>query len=117
MTKDKTREIKGISFNHENKNDNEILNYIESLGVPFGSYVKLLIRKDMNNNFAPAHENNNDEIVQGLKEISKALQNINIVSTGTVTTGEKEVALADEKEDLAEEQTNAIENLLRFSKQ
>ncbi len=41
------RELKPISFNPDTKSDKEILDYIDELGVSFGSYVKLLIRKDM----------------------------------------------------------------------
>ena len=41
------RELKPISFNNSNRKDMELLNYVDSLGVSFGSYVKLLIRKDM----------------------------------------------------------------------
>ena len=41
------RELKNISFNKSNKKDMELLNHVDSLGVSFGSYVKLLIRKDM----------------------------------------------------------------------
>lgn len=41
------RELKNISFNKSNRKDMELLNHVDSLGVSFGSYVKLLIRKDM----------------------------------------------------------------------
>lgn len=41
------RELKPVSFNPDTKVDREMLEYIEELGVSFGSYVKLLIRKDM----------------------------------------------------------------------
>jgi len=46
MSKDKTRTLKNISFNLNSENDMKMLEYAESFDS-FGSYVKDLIKKDM----------------------------------------------------------------------
>lgn len=71
------RELKPISFNPDTKSDKEILDYIDELGVSFGSYVKLLIRKDMRAGSSLKGLNDNSEIAEQLKELVSVLKNIN----------------------------------------
>ncbi len=72
------RELKPISFNPDTKSDKEILDYIDELGVSFGSYVKLLIRKDMRSGVSLNELNGNNEIAEQLKELVSVLKNNNI---------------------------------------
>lgn len=73
------RELKPISFNPETKSDKEILDYIDELGVSFGSYVKLLIRKDMRVGSSLKEVNDNSgEIAEQLKELVSVLKNNDI---------------------------------------
>lgn len=72
------RELKPISFNPDTKSDKEILDYIDELGVSFGSYVKLLIRKDMRAGVSLNELNGNNEIAEQLKELVSVLKNNNI---------------------------------------
>ncbi|MGV2804715.1 hypothetical protein GNF85_13725 [Clostridium perfringens] len=72
------RELKPISFNPDTKSDKEILDYIDELGVSFGSYVKLLIRKDMRSGSSLKELNDNNEIAEQLKELVSVLKNNNI---------------------------------------
>lgn len=52
-------------------NEQDLLDWINSLGKPFATYVKDLIRKDMNN------QSNRDELKSIFKEV---LKEINITS-------------------------------------
>lgn len=77
------RELKPVSFNPDTKADKEMLDYIEELGISFGSYVKLLIRKDMRAGGTVVTETNNEtaEIASQLKEL------VSIFKGGTVSIG------------------------------
>ena len=69
------RELKPVSFNPDTKVDREMLEYIEELGVSFGSYVKLLIRKDMGVGSTVSNETNDTaEIASQLKELVSILK-------------------------------------------
>ncbi len=87
MAKGSKRELKPVSFNDSEK-DRELLAYMESMGVSFSSYVKLLIRKDMEGAFdkvktAPATPTGGEmaEIAGSLKEL------VQIFKSGTVSIG------------------------------
>lgn len=112
------RELKPVSFNPESsKADREMLEYIEELGVSFGSYVKLLIRKDMRAGGTIVSETNDTaEIASQLKELVSIFKagNISIGNTGTFET-ENEIAISNEEPEETEEekaQRLAMESLL-----
>lgn len=100
------RELKPISFNPDTKSDKEILDYIDELGVSFGSYVKLLIRKDMRAGSSLKELNDNSEIAEQLKELVSVLKNIN-TDTKKMTYETKE----NEKE---KKQRLAMENFMNM---
>lgn len=91
------RELKPVSFNPDTKADKEMLEYIEELGVSFGSYVKLLIRKDMR---AGNTVIETGEIVNEFKEL------VNILKTGVKNKIENQVNSKDS--------INSIENKLDY---
>lgn len=108
------RELKPVSFNPDTKADREILDYIEELGVSFGSYVKLLIRKDMRAGGSTVSETNDTaEIASQLKELVSIFRagNISIGNTGTneinneiaIETAEAEETEEERKQRLAME--------------
>lgn len=111
------RELKPVSFNPESsKADREMLEYIEELGVSFGSYVKLLIRKDMRAGGTVVSETNDTaEIASQLKELVSIFKagNISIGNTGTNETMETAVTV-EEPEETEEEKAQrlAMESLL-----
>lgn len=114
------RELKPVSFNTDTKVDKEILEYIEDLGVPFGSYVKLLIRKDMKrNNFNYTDDESYNVAVQ-LKELVDTLKNINVkvMEDKNYIDESSELNIKKEIEESKEEkkQRMAIENLLNMGK-
>lgn len=93
------RELKPVSFNPDTKADKEMMEYIEGLGVSFGSYVKLLIRKDMRAGSAVLNETNDTaEIASQLKELVSIFKvgNISIGNTGTIET-DNEIAITNEE--------------------
>lgn len=107
------RELKPVSFNPDTKADREILEYIEELGVSFGSYVKLLIRKDMRAGGSTVSETNDTaEIASQLKELVSIFKagNISIGNTGTNETDNE----TDKPEETDEErkQRLAMESFL-----
>lgn len=111
------RELKPVSFNPEvSKADKEILEYIEELGIPFGSYVKLLIRKDMRAGTIIKETNDVAEIVSQLKELVSVLKagNIAIGNTSTNDTINETVVTVEEPEETEEERKQRIvmENFL-----
>ena len=112
------RELKPVSFNPESsKADKEMLEYIEELGVSFGSYVKLLIRKDMKAGSAVVNETNDTaEIASQLKELVSIFKagSISIGNTGTNET-DNEIAITSGEPKETEEQREqriAMQNLL-----
>lgn len=116
------RELKPVSFNPDTKADREILEYIEELGVSFGSYVKLLIRKDMRAGGSMVSETNDTaEIASQLKELVSIFKagNISIGNTGTYETN-NEIAIdttkTAEPEETEEErkQRLAMESFLKM---
>lgn len=105
------RELKPVSFNTENKSDREILEYIEELGVSFGTYVKLLIKKDMKSSNS---DNNKDDVSKYLKEL------VDIFKSGEIVLAQSKDSMKNEEIDKSEsvetkeehEQRLAIENML-----
>lgn len=81
------RNLKPVSFNPEtSKSDREILEYIEELGVSFGSYVKYLIQKDMKAVSTIQYDTNDTkEIAKQLGELVNVLKNKS-VSIGAYET-------------------------------
>lgn len=81
------RNLKPVSFNPEtSKSDREILEYIEELGVSFGSYVKYLIQKDMKAVSTIQYDTKDTkEIAKQLGELVNVLKNKS-VSIGTYET-------------------------------
>ena len=57
--------IKPVSLNE--KNDRDIIEHIEALNISFASYVRDLIRKDMNKTDAPEEKSEIGELVSLLK--------------------------------------------------
>lgn len=115
------RELKPVSFNPDTKADKEILDYIEELGVSFGSYVKLLIRKDMRAGTTVINETNDTaEIASQLRELVSVLKTgtISIGNTGTNETlnetNNETVVTVEEPEETEEErkQRLAMESFL-----
>ena len=107
------RELKPISFNPDTKSDKEILDYIDELGVSFGSYVKLLIRKDMRSGSSLKQLNDNSEIAEQLKELVSVLKNNNI----TINTDTKKMIYeTDEIKESEKEkkQRLAMENFMNM---
>lgn len=103
------RELKPISFNPDTKSDKEILDYIDELGVSFGSYVKLLIRKDMRAGSSLKGLNDNSEIAEQLKELVSVLKNIN--TDTKKMTYETDETKENEKE---KKQRLAMENFMNM---
>lgn len=98
-----SRNIKPVSFG---KQDDDILEYIETLDVKFGTYVKKLIRQDMYN------KNQNDEIRELVKTINTLLSSGNIkVAQGTPDTQD-----APEKSKVSDAQKSSIMNILNKKK-
>lgn len=114
------RELKPISFNPDNKADKEILEYIEELGISFGSYVKLLIRKDMRAGGSVVSEinetNDTREIASQLKELVSVLKAGNIsIGSAVVNETDKETyneivatVATDEPEETEEEKAQRL---------
>lgn len=68
MSKDKTRTLKNISFSLNNEKDMKMLEYAESFDS-FGTYVKDLIKKDMESKDCfNRMANSLDELVNILKD-------------------------------------------------
>ena len=91
-----SRNIKPVSFG---KQDDDILEYIETLDVKFGTYVKKLIRQDMQN------KNQNDDIKELIKTINTLLSSGNI----KVAQG---IPDAPEKPKVSDAQKSSIMNIL-----
>lgn len=91
-----SRNIKPVSFG---KQDDDILEYIETLDVKFGTYVKKLIRQDMQN------KNQNDDIKELIKTINTLLSSGNI-KVAQVTSD------APEKPKVSDAQKSSIMNIL-----
>ena len=91
-----SRNIKPVSFG---KQDDDILEYIETLDVKFGTYVKKLIRQDMQN------KNQNDDIKELIKTINTLLSSGNI-KVAQVTPD------APEKPKVSDAQKSSIMNIL-----
>lgn len=111
------RELKPVSFNPDTKADKEILDYIEELGISFGSYVKLLIRKDMRAGSTVSNETNDTaEIASQLKELVSIFKtgNISIGNTGTNETDNETAVTVEEPEETEEQrkQRLAMESFL-----
>ncbi|MDZ4994548.1 hypothetical protein GNF80_16520 [Clostridium perfringens] len=107
------RELKPISFNSNTKSDKEILDYIDELGVSFGSYVKLLIRKDMRAEVSLKEINDHSEIAEQLKELVSVLKNnnININADNVKNIGNTDEIIESEKE---RKQRIAMENFMNM---
>ncbi len=107
------RELKPISFNPDTKADKEILDYIDELGVSFGSYVKLLIRKDMRSGVSLNELNGNNEIAEQLKELVSVLKNnnININADNVKNMGNTDEIIESEEE---RKQRIAMENFMNM---
>jgi len=110
------RELKPVSFNSDTKADREMLEYIEELGVSFGSYVKLLIRKDMRAGSTVIETNNETgEIASQLRELVSIFKAGNI-SLGARVSNETAISVMepDEPEETEEQrkQREAMEKLL-----
>ncbi|BDU83872.1 hypothetical protein [Clostridium perfringens] len=107
------RELKPISFNPDTKSDKEILDYIDELGVSFGSYVKLLIRKDMRSGVSLNELNDHSEIVEQLKELVSVLKNNNInINSDNVKNMENTDGIIESEEE--RKQRIAMENLMNM---
>ncbi len=107
------RELKPISFNSDTKSDKEILDYIDELGVAFGSYVKLLIRKDMRSGVSLNELNGHSEIAEQLKELVSVLKNnnININADNVKNMGNTDEIIESEEE---RKQRIAMENFMNM---
>lgn len=107
------RELKPISFNPDTKSDKEILDYIDELGVSFGSYVKLLIRKDMRSGVSLNELNGHSEIAEQLKELVSVLKdnNININNDNVKKMGNTDGIIESEEE---RKQRIAMENFMNM---
>lgn len=107
------RELKPISFNSDNKADKEILDYIDELGVSFGSYVKLLIRKDMRAGSSLKELNDHSEIAEQLKELVSVLKhnNININADNVKNMDNTDEIIESEEE---RKQRIAMENFMNM---
>ncbi|MBO3399153.1 hypothetical protein JJB71_16690 [Clostridium perfringens] len=107
------RELKPISFNPDTKSDKEILDYIDELGVSFGSYVKLLIRKDMRSGVSLNELNDHSEIAEQLKELVSVLKNNNInINNDNVKNMENTDGIIESEEE--RKQRIAMENLMNM---
>lgn len=75
MSKDKTRTLKNVSFNLNNEKDMQMLEYAESFDS-FGSYIKDLIKKDMESKDCLSRMAISlEELVQLFKNNNMALEN------------------------------------------
>lgn len=107
------RELKPISFNPDTKSDKEILDYIDELGVSFGSYVKLLIRKDMRSGVSLNELNGHSEIAEQLKELVSVLKNNNInINNDNVKNMENTDGIIESEEE--RKQRIAMENFMNM---
>ncbi|WP_304427722.1 hypothetical protein [Romboutsia ilealis] len=98
-----SRTIKPVSFG---KQDDDILEFIETLDIKFGTYVKKLIRQDMQN------KNQNDDIKELIKTINILLSSGNIkVAQGTPDTLD-----VSEKPKVSDAQKSSIMNILNKKK-
>ncbi|BDU93665.1 hypothetical protein ACY0I0_16555 [Clostridium perfringens] len=103
--KEKDRILKNVSFNINNKNDLKILEWLEDQDS-FSPYVKMLIKKDMD-------ENGLSNIVDAINNLSKVLVDNNI----SITKNTKDSSKNYEKDttvEVDEEQSNIIKNFMNM---
>lgn len=108
--KEKDRILKNVSFNINNKNDIKILEWLEDQDS-FSPYVKMLIKKDMD-------ENGLSNIVDAINNLSKVLIDNNISITKNLKDSEKNDKKHIYEKDTAvkvdEEQSNIIKNFMNM---
>lgn len=108
--KEKDRILKNVSFNINNKNDIKILEWLEDQDS-FSPYVKMLIKKDMD-------ENGLSNIVDAINNLSKVLIDNNIsITKNTIAFSENEEKKIHEKDNTVnvdEEQSNIIKNFMNM---
>jgi len=87
MSKDKTRTLKNVSFNLNNEKDMKMLEYAESFDS-FGSYIKDLIKKDMESKDCLSRMANSlEELVCVLKDKNISLENHSVeISSDKIDT-------------------------------
>ena len=108
MSKDKTRTLKNISFSLNNEKDMKMLEYAESFDS-FGTYVKDLIKKDMES------KNSLGRIANSLEDLVSVLKDKNI----SIGDNSNEISLdkvSDPIQDLEEdpEGKSIISSIMNF---
>lgn len=95
MSKDKTRTLKNISFSLSNEKDMKMLEYAESFDS-FGTYVKDLIKKDMES------KDSFDRMANSLEKLVDILKDKNI-SLGNSSTEISSDKISEPIQDLEED--------------
>ncbi|MDU1308999.1 MAG: hypothetical protein E6936_16305 [Clostridium perfringens] len=105
--KDKDRILKNVSFNINNKNDLKILEWLEDQDS-FSPYVKMLIKKDM-------EENGLSNIVDAINNLSRVLESSNFTKN-TIDNLEDDKKNVEKKDTVKvdEEQSNIIKNFMNM---
>ena len=105
--KDKDRILKNVSFNINNKNDLKILEWLEDQDS-FSPYVKMLIKKDM-------EENGLRNIVDAINNLSRVLESSNFTKN-TIDNLEDDKKNVEKKDTVKvdEEQSNIIKNFMNM---
>ncbi|HAT4356355.1 hypothetical protein JJB63_15270 [Clostridium perfringens] len=105
--KEKDRILKNVSFNINNKNDLKILEWLEDQDS-FSPYVKMLIKKDM-------EENGLSKVVDAINNLSKVLEG-NIITKNTMDISKEDENHIDDNNTVKvdEEQSNIIRNFMNM---
>ncbi|EGT0000531.1 hypothetical protein I9Y31_002841 [Clostridium perfringens] len=105
--KEKDRILKNVSFNINNKNDLKILEWLEDQDS-FSPYVKMLIKKDM-------EENGLSNIVDAINNLSRVLESSNFTKN-TIDNSEDDKKNVEKKDNVKvdEEQSNIIKNFMNM---
>lgn len=105
--KDKDRILKNVSFNINNKNDLKILEWLEDQDS-FSPYVKMLIKKDM-------EENGLSNIVDAINNLSRVLESSNFTKN-TIDNLEDDKKNVEKKDTVKvdEEQSNIIKKFMNM---
>ncbi|WP_283685027.1 hypothetical protein [Clostridium perfringens] len=105
--KEKDRILKNVSFNINNKNDLKILEWLEDQDS-FSPYVKMLIKKDM-------EENGLSNIVDAINNLSRVLESSNFTKN-TIDNFEDDKKNVEKKDNVKvdEEQSNIIKNFMNM---
>ena len=104
------RFLKPVSFNCNNARDMELYNHAMDMMDNFGSYVKYLIRKDMED--FNRGSGDTGELAEGINRLAAALENCHLVPERAVTCVPEETEEKNQSNKPDEDQKKMINSLL-----